>query len=313
MHPADDGVAAGGHTHPELDVVVDLPAQLLHLGGVQLIEAARLDVARLEDIAERRDAVRRAGDESKFGMSSSCADADMVSSKRLTPGPPGSLVTPAPPAYGLAIRSSYAVSGQARGPSKGIGTHPSICVTQELQAVAASCCLPVLTTPDRRVRDIAGGQRSPVLSSPGFVRQPGQGRQPLRQLHRRRVGATEQGRLLRERHAGHRPDVHGDSAQHRRGRRAGAGCCARCEAGVGTHVGDGPGQHPQQDCRPDRGESQTLAILETSDNGKPVRELLAADLPLAFFGPRTFRAPERTWKRKTAAQMYSGLPFPGGR
>ena len=40
-------------------------------------------------------------------------------------------------------------------------------------------------------------------------------------------------------------------------------------------------QHTQQDRRPHRGQPQSLALAEAWDNGKPIRETLNADLPLA--------------------------------
>ena len=48
-----------------------------------------------------------------------------------------------------------------------------------------------------------------------------------------------------------------------------------------TSVAD-PRRHPEQDRRPaSRQNLEMLAVAETWDNGKPVRETLAADLPLA--------------------------------
>ena len=55
------------------------------------------------------------------------------------------------------------------------------------------------------------------------------------------------------------------------------------EAGLGTHKSGRTRQHPERDRPADGGQSRRLlAIAETWDNGKPIRETMAADLPLAI-------------------------------
>ena len=68
----------------------------------------------------------------------------------------------------------------------------------------------------------------------------------------------------------------------------------------------------QQDRRPDGGEPHDARVAETWENGKPVRETLAADLPLAVDHFRYFagvlRAQEGTHRRDR--REHRGLPLP---
>jgi hypothetical protein len=54
------------------------------------------------------------------------------------------------------------------------------------------------------------------------------------------------------------------------------------KAAWGRHAAGGAGEHPQQDRRRDGANLELLALSESWDNGKPIRETLAADLPLAI-------------------------------
>jgi aldehyde dehydrogenase len=49
---------------------------------------------------------------------------------------------------------------------------------------------------------------------------------------------------------------------------------------VGAHLDDRARQHPQQDRRPPGANLEAIAVIETIDNGKPVRETVNADLAL---------------------------------
>ena len=104
----------------------------------------------------------------------------------------------------------------------------------------------------------------------------------LRQLHRRRVGAAREGRVLREHLARSTASRSRGRPRHRRGRRARPRRRARAPRGAwGKTVADRARQHPQQIADRIEANLEKLAVAETWDNGKPVRETLAADLPLA--------------------------------
>ena len=99
------------------------------------------------------------------------------------------------------------------------------------------------------------------------------------------------GQYFDQPHAGHRPDLHRGCPRHRRRRGTGARCRPRRGAGLGQDLSRRPGRCPAQDRGPlSSSNLETLAVAETWDNGKPVRETLAADLPLAVDHFRYFAA-----------------------
>src|SRR5450759_1020676 len=104
---------------------------------------------------------------------------------------------------------------------------------------------------------------------------------PLRELDRREMGSPYQGPVLRERHPDHRQAVHRGGERHRRGHRAGPGRRSQGCAGLGKtsaaeralilhRIGDRMMEN-----------LELLAVAETWDNGKAIRETLNADIPLA--------------------------------
>ena len=121
-----------------------------------------------------------------------------------------------------------------------------------------------------------------VYPHPGSADSPVSVKSRYEPLHRRRVGRPDQGRVLREHLAGQRQAVHRDRPRHRRGHRGRPRRRARRRRRVGPYVGHRARQHPAtRSPTGSRRTSRHLAVAETWDNGKPVRETLAADLPLA--------------------------------
>ena len=95
--------------------------------------------------------------------------------------------------------------------------------------------------------------------------------------------AAEQGRVLREPLAGHRPDVLRDRPQStpRTSSWRSTPRTAPSDAWGRTSAAE-RAEHPEQDRRPHRGQPRDAgASPRRWDNGKPIRETLAADLPLA--------------------------------
>ena len=116
---------------------------------------------------------------------------------------------------------------------------------------------------------------------PRACRQPGGAAGSLRQLHRRTLDPADQGQVHRERDAGHRRAVHGGSAVDGRGRRARArrrprreGVWAETSTTERAKILNKIADVIEENLEP-------LAIAESWENGKPVRETLAADIPLA--------------------------------
>ena len=81
---------------------------------------------------------------------------------------------------------------------------------------------------------------------------------------------------------GHRPAVQRGRPLHRRGRRARPRRRARRGAGLGPDVGRRARDVLNRIADRIEANLEMLAVAETWDNGKPVRETLAADLPLAI-------------------------------
>ena len=112
---------------------------------------------------------------------------------------------------------------------------------------------------------------------------PGEHPQAISELHWRRVDEARFRQLFRERHAGHRPDAVRDSALECGRHRQGAGCGARSEDGVGQDLSP---RHGRASWNRSRSAWKTTwrcwRTVETWDNGKPIRETMAADLPLAI-------------------------------
>ena len=121
-----------------------------------------------------------------------------------------------------------------------------------------------------------------VYAPPGSAGLARHGPEPLRPLHRRRVGRAEEGRVLREHLAGQRQAVHRGRPRHRRGHRGRARRRPRGRPRLGQ-ARRPPSARLILNRIADRIEEnlEMLAVAETWDNGKPVRETLAADLPLA--------------------------------
>ena len=122
-----------------------------------------------------------------------------------------------------------------------------------------------------------------VFPQPGIRRVTHLGQEPLRATSSAASGSPPvKGAVLREHLAGHRQGVHRGRPRHRRGHRGGARRRARRRATLGPHVGR-PSAPTSCNKIADRIEQnlEVLAVAETWDNGKPVRETLAADLPLA--------------------------------
>ena len=83
-----------------------------------------------------------------------------------------------------------------------------------------------------------------VYAAPGPPDSLDHGQEPLRPLHRRRVGRPGQGRVLREHLAGQRQAVHRGRPRHRRGHRARARRRPRRRAALGQDLGRRARQHP---------------------------------------------------------------------
>ena len=75
--------------------------------------------------------------------------------------------------------------------------------------------------------------------------------------------------------------VHGGARVDAGGRRARARRRPRSTRGVGRGIDDRAVAGAEPHRGRDRGEPRCLAVAESWDNGKPVRETLAADIPLA--------------------------------
>src|SRR5690349_21488714 len=69
---------------------------------------------------------------------------------------------------------------------------------------------------------------------------------------------------------------------HRRGHRARAGRSPCRQGFLGPHRTGRASADPEQDRRSHGGQLDALAPVEVIDNGKPIRETKAADLPLAI-------------------------------
>jgi aldehyde dehydrogenase len=101
-------------------------------------------------------------------------------------------------------------------------------------------------------------------------------------LHRRRVRRADQGPVLREHHARHRQAVHRGGSRHREDiDRAVDVAWKAFESWKRTTPAD---RANILNKIADRMEAnlEKIAVAETWENGKPVRETLAADIPLAI-------------------------------
>ncbi len=95
------------------------------------------------------------------------------------------------------------------------------------------------------------------------------------------MGEAGQGTVLRGHLAGDRQTVRRGRARNRGRHRGGPRRRAQGGAGLGQDVDHRAGGHPVQIAQVIEDNLELLAVAETWDNGKPVREPLNADLPLA--------------------------------
>ena len=103
----------------------------------------------------------------------------------------------------------------------------------------------------------------------------------LRPLHQRRASPSRRGKVLRRRQPGHRREARPRRAGHGRGRRCGREGGAQ---GLSAHgrscSGHERAKHLYAIARIIQKRERFLAVLETMDNGKPIRESRDIDIPL---------------------------------